>query len=170
MDGIHMRMRFVLLASCTSGLIGCSDNGTGPGSELQISAPSRQVVEGREMTLAVSAGGRPVASRDVEWSSSDPSTLSVRDGVVRGVAPGVAFVRAGQGLTRDSVAITVRFAQAATAGMAIRIAGTNGEVVRMRGAGMIIQPIGLTTSHMQLRASNSPVEASLPQAGMGDSL
>ena len=165
-----MRMRHVVLAACTSGFIGCSDSGTGPGSELQITAPSRQVVEGREMTLTVSAGGRPVASGDVEWSSSDPTTLSVRDGVVRGVAPGVAFARAGQGLSRDSVAITVRFAQSATAGMAIRIAGTNSEIVRMRGAGMILQPVGLTNTHMQLRASNSPFEASLPQAGMGDSL
>src|SRR5688500_13136486 len=159
-----MRMRHVVLAACTSGFIGCSDSGTGPGSELQITAPSRQVVEGREMTLTVSAGGRPVAAGDVEWSSSDPTTPSVRDGIVRGVAPGVAVARAGQGLSRDSVAITVRFAQSATAGMAIRIAGTNSEIVRMRGAGMILQPVGLTNTHMQLRASNSPFEASLPQA------
>ena len=165
-----MRIHMIALAACAIGVAGCTDNGTGPGSEFRISAPSQEVTEGQELTLSISAGGQPVEARNVAWSSSDPTTVRVTNGVVRGIAPGVAVVRAGSGLSRDSVEITVRFAQAATAGMAVRIAGVASEVIRMRGAGMILQPIGLTSRHLQLRASNSPFEASLPLAGMGDSL
>jgi hypothetical protein len=165
-----MRRRIVALAACLLSAGACTDNGTGPGSELQIEAPSRQLVEGQELTLAVLAGGQRVEARDVAWSSSDPTTVRVTNGVVRGVAPGVAYVRARSGLARDSVEINVRFSTAATAGMAVRIAGTSSEIIRMRGAGMILQPIGLTSQHLQLRAGNSRFEASLPLAGEGDSL
>lgn len=165
-----MRTHTLLLAACTLAAAACSDNATGPGSEFEINAPNRHIIEGQQMTLSVTAGGQPVAASDVDWSSSDPTTVRVTDGVVRGLAPGLAYVRAGRGLSRDSVEITVRFAQSATGGMALRIAGTGGEVVRMRGAGTITQPIGLTRQHLQLRASNSPFEASVPRAGFGDSL
>lgn len=165
-----MRTHGLLLIACTLSAVACSDNATGPGSEFEITAPSRHITEGQQMTLTVNAGGQPVAASDVDWSSSDPTTVRVTDGVVRGLAPGLAYVRAGHGLSRDSVEITVRFAQSATSGMALRIAGSSGEVVRMRGAGMVLQPTGLTRQHLHLRASNSPFEASLPMAGFGDSL
>lgn len=158
-----------LLAVCVIGAAACTDKGTGPGSEVQIIAPSQQVVEGQEMSLTLLAGGQPLPAGEVPWSSSDPTTVLVRDGVVRGVAPGIAFVRAGRGLSRDSVEITVRFAESATEGMALRIAGAVSEVVRLAGAGMVLQPIGLTMQHLQLRASNSS-SGSVPDAVHGDSL
>ena len=165
-----MRTHITMLAACVLGAAACSENGTGPGSELQINVPSRQVIEGQEMTLSVSAGGQPLESGEVSWSSSDPTTLRVTRGVVRGLAPGVAYVRASSGLERDSVAIAVRFAQPATAGMAIRIAGATSEVIRMEGAGTILQPIGLERQHLQIRASSAPLEEAVPGLGMGDSL
>ncbi len=148
----------------------CTENGTGPGSELRIIAPDREIVEGTEITLSVSAGGQPLGSGEVSWTSSDTTTVKVSNGVVRGVAPGVAYVRVGSGGSRDSVEISVRFAQSAIAGMAIRIAGETSEIIRMEGAGMILQPIGLERRHLQLRASSRPLEEAIPGGGIGDSL
>jgi hypothetical protein len=165
-----MRIVITLLAICAVTGTACTDNGTGPGTEFQITAPATEVIEGRELTLSASAGGQPVDARDIQWSSSDPSTVRVTNGVVRGMAPGVAFVRAGTGVSRDSVEITVRFARSATAGMAVRIAGETNEVIRMEGAGMILQPIGLASRHLQLRAGSDPLEESVPGGGIGDSL
>jgi hypothetical protein len=164
-----MRTYMKLAAASLFGIAACTDKGTGPGSEVRIVAPELQVVEGRELTLSVQAGGQPLSARNVEWSSSDPTTVQVNDGVVRGLAAGVAFVRAGSGFSRDSVEITVRFAESATEGMALRIAGAMGEVVRLSGAGTILQPVGLTNQHLQLRASSSQSE-SLEDAMHGDSL
>ena len=160
----------MILVVCMPGVTACSENGTGPGSKLDVIAPAQRMIEGDVMVLSVSTGGRPLASGDVSWSSSDPTTVQVSNGVARGVGAGVAFVRARAGSSRDSVELTVQFAQSATAGMAIRIAGNTSEVIRLRGAGMVLQPVGLSNQHLQLRASNSPFDASLPQAGMGDSL
>src|SRR5687768_5627198 len=165
-----MRLSITLLVACAVTGAACSDNGTGPGTEFQITAPGTELVEGRELILSASAGGQPVEARVIRWSSSDPSTVQVTNGVVRGMAPGVAFVRAGNGHSRDSVEITVRFARSATSGMAVRIAGASSEVIRMEGAGMILQPIGLASRHLQLRAGSDPLEESIPGGGIGDSL
>lgn len=165
-----MHKHNMLFAAFVFTVLACSDNGTGPGSKLQILAPELELVEGTQMTLAVTAGGQPLGSREVSWTSSDPTTLTVTNGVVRGIAPGLAYVRARSGLSRDSVAISVRFAQSAIAGMAIRIAGETSEIVRLEGAGVITQPIGIDRQHLQIRAGSASEGEAIPGLGMGDSL
>ena len=165
-----MRKYIVLFTACAFSAVACSENGTGPGSKLQIHAPELEMVEGTEMGLSITAGGQPLGSREVSWSSSDSTTVKVTNGVVRGVAPGVAYVRARSGLSRDSVAISVRFAQSAIAGMAIRIAGETSEIIRMEGVGMITQPIGIERRHLQIRAGSASEDEAIPGLGMGDSL
>jgi hypothetical protein len=165
-----MRKHLMLLAACALTSAACTENGTGPGSELQILAPEQELVEGTQMTLSVTAGGQPLGSREVSWSSSDSTTVKVTNGVIRGVAPGVAYVRARSGMSRDSVEISVRFAQSAIAGMAIRIAGETSEIVRLKGVGMITQPIGIERRHLQIRAGSESEGEAIPGLGMGDSL
>lgn len=51
------------------------------------------------------AGGRPIAAApDLKWTSSDPSVLMVRDGVVEAVAPGSATVLASAPFGRADTA------------------------------------------------------------------
>src|SRR5215213_7059041 len=115
------------------------DAGIGPGAVINIEAPATRLAEGQTVALRARAGGQLVSAGTVQWVSRDPSTVSVdRDGVARGVAPGVAYVVAQSGRARDSVQLTVRFASLAS-GVAVRVAGAGSAPVRLGGAALLVR-------------------------------
>ena len=102
----------------------CADTAGPALSDLEIAAQRTEVFEGESIELDVRSAGSRVDARRVQWSSSDTRILGVRDGVVAGVAPGSAWAIATAGTARDSVRITVRFANLG-AGTALRIGNSD---------------------------------------------
>ena len=136
----------------------CSDTGTGPGSVLTIGAPSTDLVEGERMALSVRVGGQPVAAGLVTWTSRDPSTVTVSDGVAHAVAPGVAYVVASSGHARDSVRLTVHFRQIDANSIAIRIAGEpSAGQMQLGGRTLQYKVLGTTFEAASIHASNVPL-------------
>lgn len=130
-----MRGRWLLMGALAA-MAACRD-GTGnePGA-LEIVAASEELTEGQTLALAVRSGGREVPPGSVEWQSRDGSTLTVAAGVVRGVAPGVAWVVARSGSLVDSVRVTVRFSSLAPHSVAARIGTSASSVVRLGGVAL----------------------------------
>src|SRR5690349_8723139 len=130
-SGMSRVRHFVMggaFAPLTIVLAACADGGTAPTpGSLAIAAPGgTEMVEGQTMTLGVQQNGADLGATSVRWTSRDPSTLTVKDGVVRAVAAGPAWVVAEQGEARDSVRITAHFSSVGSGGAALRILGGPG--------------------------------------------
>ena len=99
-------------------LLGCgTDNGgedlQGPPqvSAVSVSGPAASLQVGQSLQLiasATDAAGTPITELPFEWTSSDAAIAAVsRDGVVTGVAPGQAEVRATAGGVTGSTVVRV---------------------------------------------------------------
>src|SRR5215208_967838 len=159
-----MRIRWIGIpvAATAAVLAGCDrDAGIGPGAVINIEAPATRLTEGQTLALRVRAGGQPVSGSAVQWESRDRSTVTVDgEGVVRGVAPGVAYVVAQSGRARDSVQLTVRFAQLAGNGVAVRVAGAGNTPVRLGGAALLMRGVNNGVENTAIFADNRTVDAS----------
>ncbi len=86
--------------------------GSGPAVvDLQVAPPQIEIPVGGRDSLAATPydrDGRPVSGASVVWSSNDPTKATVdSNGVVTGVAPGVAVIVAVVGNQRDNAAVQV---------------------------------------------------------------
>ncbi|HEX2094567.1 MAG TPA: hypothetical protein VHG28_19335 [Longimicrobiaceae bacterium] len=164
-----MRIRYLFTASVLA-LTACSDGvGPEPGA-LRIEASTQVVPEGGTLTLSATSAGRKVAPGSLAWESRDPSTLTVRDGVVRGVAPGVAYVVARGNGEADSVLITVRFAQVGPGTAAVRVAGAQGTVVRFGGTAVMLGTLDAPPTTTWFHAADVFPGASIEDTQKADSL
>lgn len=129
-----------IIAGVAGGLfaLGCgADRPTGPGSErLVLSATSTELVEGGSVSLRVQVDGHEADARDVQWTSRDPSTLSVDGMTARGVAPGVAYLVARVGGLTDSLRLAVRFSGLGPNSIGVRLAGDVQQRTTLAGAAL----------------------------------
>ena len=130
-----MKKRVGALAVAMS-VIGCAGDLVGPASDLRIVAPGAELVVGGELPLNVIAGDRVLLPGQVEWLSRDPSTLTVRNGVARGVSPGVAWVLAVRRSAMDSIRLTVGFGDLASGQAGVR---HGDQLLRLTGASFMTQ-------------------------------
>jgi len=111
---------------------------------VTIAQESVRMTEGSSVELGVSAldsEGNAVAPGAILWSSSDETTALVTpEGTLRGIAPGTAVVRAGLGLSSDSVLVVVEFRDL-TLGLAARVQGLGGSRLETRGSGTVSRNI-----------------------------
>ena len=117
---------------------GCSGSIDGPRGTLVIDAGTAEVAEGGTLVVRTTFEGRVLGANEVEWLSRDPSTLSVRDGVVTGNFPGVAWAVASHGRVTDSVQIVVRFAALAPGEVGMRI-GSERAAHRLDGVALFTE-------------------------------
>ena len=127
-------LRRLLLVSTVAG---CSGDIDGPRGVLVIEAGEAEVVEGGTLVVRTMFEGRTLGANEVEWLSRDPSTLSVRDGIVTGNFPGVAWAVARHGRVTDSVRIVVRFAALAPGEVGMRI-GSERAAHRLDGVALFV--------------------------------
>ena len=123
-----MRRSRVVLAMLL--LAGCANDIVGPAARLRIVPTTTELGVDGSLRLDVQLGGRPLLPTAVEWLSRDPSTVTVHDGVARGVFPGTAWIVAVRRSAIDSVRLTVRFDDVALGQTGIRAGGT---VLRLQG-------------------------------------
>jgi hypothetical protein len=102
----------------------CTDLGPGSGV-LEIQAAATELVEGETLTLGATVRGQLVSPQSVSWSCDDSTTLHVAEGLVIGLAPGVAWVWAQQGVFKDSVAVVVHFDEIGMGEIALRFRGSS---------------------------------------------
>ncbi len=74
---------------------------------LEFSKTPAVIHVGQQVPLTVLADGQTQAPQAVTWFSSDPSRLMVVPGMVRGVAPGTAYITAKQGASQAVLQITI---------------------------------------------------------------
>lgn len=149
-------------------LTGCRDaTGPEPAGGLRIVAPASTLREGETLSLSVvsKVGAEPVDVHSVHWSSRDESTATVRDGVVRGVAAGVASIVAEAGHARDSLEVAVRFSSLAAGEVAVRLQRSGAAVVHASGFSRFTEP--LTVEGGVQFPTNTYIQTSLgdPQNG-----
>jgi uncharacterized protein YjdB len=80
-------------------------------AQLTLAPEEVTLLEGRTVGLDVSvadAGGAPVPGVSPTWSSADPSVATVSQGVVRGMASGVTWIRASLEGLSDSTRVRVQ--------------------------------------------------------------
>ena len=143
-------------------LAACADGSTGPGTRLVLRAPSGELAEGGRLTLVVEAAGRPVDPRDVEWVSRDAAVASVSGGVVTGIGPGVTHVVARVGAARDSIRLTVRFADLGPGRTGVRLSTTGGgaqpdQTFRLNGLGLVHRIASSPRDYSWIHASSRDV-------------
>lgn len=119
------------------GVAACANDLVGTGSQLRIfsNAPPELGV-GTQLALHVAVGARVLRSTEVEWLSRDPTTASVRDGVVRGVAPGLTYVIAVRGDAADSIRVSVSFTDLGAGQAGIR---SGADLLRLTGGGWVTE-------------------------------
>ena len=115
---------------------GCVDELIGPRMALRLSASSTELSVGGTVRLDAYLGTEPLLPGTLEWLSRDPSTVTVKDGTVRGVFPGTAWVLALRRNAVDSVLLTVRFDDLAIGQAGIR---SGGELLRLTGRSTLTQ-------------------------------
>ena len=160
-------MRFVavpvLLLTLLAAACDGDPTGAGAASRLTISTPGAFVDAGQTVQLTASAtdaAGGPVHGAPVEWSSSDPAILEVRDGAATGRSVGTAYVRAAVGEARDSVLLTV---EAPLAQLVVWPADTI-RIIRGREATLFIEmsdEAGRPASHSLEITSSAPGTAAV---------
>ncbi len=128
------------MAGVAGGLfaLGCAaDRPMGPGSErLVLSATSTDLMEGGSVSLRVQVDGRDADARDVQWTSRDPSTLTVDGMTARGLAPGVTYLVARVGGLTDSLRLAVRFSGLGPNRVGVRLAGDVQQQTTLGGAAL----------------------------------
>lgn len=142
-----------LLAALTAMLAGCAGDLVGPASSLRIVAPATELPVGGTLQLQVLLGGELLLPGAVEWLSRDPSTATVRDGVVEGRFPGTAWVLAVRRNAVDSIQLAVRFADLEEGQTGIR-SGT--DLLRLTGLAILAQDTtsGVASFHTAILASS----------------
>ena len=166
-----MRVGLLLAGAAVAALAGCAgDRSVGPTSgRLAITAPGgTELTEGQTVALGVRSNGATLEPSSVRWTSRDPSTLTVKDGIVHAVAAGPAWVVAEQGEARDSVQVTAHFSSVGSGGAALRFLGAPGAPMRLRGAGLLSEVMVSGWSHTVLQASNIDVGSEIGNAYWGD--
>lgn len=119
------------------GSAACANDLVGTGAQLRIfsnAAPELNV--GAQLELHVAVGARVLRSTEVEWLSRDPTTATVRDGVVRGIAPGLAYVVAVRGDAMDSIRVSVSFSDLAAGQAGVR---SGADLLRLTGGAWLTQ-------------------------------
>ena len=88
-------------------LFGCSDPPSTPITpvSLDITPDSLVLLVGQEQLMFAST---TPATPDISFTISDPHVLSLTNGVIKAINPGVSYVIARAGSLRDSARITVR--------------------------------------------------------------
>lgn len=99
---------------------GCSDPST-PGSTFSIGEDEVLLLVGEHLTLDFSAGEGMAL-----WSSRDPSTVEISEGMLVARAPGVTWVYGIGGDARDSVRVTVRSADLPSGIVRVRVQDDEG--------------------------------------------
>lgn len=181
MRATRLALPYALFA-CGLLVLGCTDDGVRPLVEGTVTIAEDEIVlvEGGEARLTVSVTDLTGASLDVSnvrWSSSDNTTADVTSGgVVVGLAPGIATLWADAGSTRDSVRVTVEFAQLERA-LAARIQGAGGVRVATDGTATIRQnrlPSGesgtLIWTSFSARLTEAAGPSGAPAPSLGDTL
>lgn len=127
--------RFALLSLLAAAA--CANDLVGAGNQLRIfsSTPAELGVD-TQLELQAAVGARVLRSTEVEWLSRDPTTATVREGLVRGVAPGLTYVVAMRGSAVDSVRVAVRFSDLVTGEAGIR---SGSDLLRLTGGGWLTQ-------------------------------
>lgn len=171
-----MRRWRLAVAAIGVGVTGACSDATAPeASIVQIEAlEGLAVTEGGTLRLGVTAlgaDGAPLPAEEVEWASSDATTATVDGGLVTAVAPGRALVYAEVGRVRDSVAVTVRFADLGDGAVAFRVQGEQGARVGSTGWTRIatrFNPDGSVLGEATTLTTRlpDPSAAPSPQAGL----
>ncbi len=107
---------------------GCEDPaGVSPDATFALVDDRVVIAVGDQLTLDMEGmdQGRALDRRDVTWTSSDPTTVDVDDGVIRARAPGVVLVRGEAGRARDSVRVRVRLRDLEGGQVAARVQGSS---------------------------------------------
>lgn len=145
-------------------LTACSIDIDGPRGTLIIDAGDAEVVEGSALVVRATFEGRVLGPNEIEWLSRDPSTFSMRDGVVTGLFPGIAWAVARHGKVVDSVRIVVRFADLAPGEVGVRI-GSERAAHRLNG---LMSYVDLISEEGILHRSTSIVVSSGPPPVIDD--
>ena len=129
----RIKLRHTLRLLIAGTVMGCAD-GSGPDdvSSFVLHEPSSALLEGQSLRMswdAVDHLGRPVPAEALEWSTEDPSTATVVDGVVAGVAPGITTITARLGRTARHAQVRVGFGELGTRGIGMRVQGTRARAV-----------------------------------------
>ena len=106
---------------------GCEDPaGVSPDATFALLDDRVVIAVGDQLTLDMEGmdQGRALDRRDVTWTSSDPTTVDVDDGVLRARAPGVVLVQGEAGRARDSVRVRVRLRDLEGGQVAARVQGS----------------------------------------------
>jgi hypothetical protein len=157
-------------------LAGCRDAvGSTPSASLDVTQPSARVVEGGSVALDVTLDGKAVSGDAVSWASRDPSTVRVEGGVARAVAPGVTYVVASRGESRDSARVTVGFRELRANVVGIRVAGATGSAaapIQLGGGALFAEDISPSArpDHSVLFATSAPAGSSFDAATQADSV
>ena len=173
---IHRRRIAISLAAAAAGaatLGACSDAvGSTPSSALEVTAATPRLVEGGSVTLDVTVDGRPIGAGEVSWESRDPSTVTVQNGVARGVAPGVTYVVARRGEASDSARLTVGFRELRANIVGIRVSGAGSAPIQLAGGALYVEDIspGAHPDHGILFATSAPAGSSFDAATQADSV
>ena len=143
MDTQHgTRWRTLALALIVT--LGACDDPEGPrvGDALEISAARTHLVQGESLDLRViDADGQDVTSSAV-WTTDDPTTLAVDDGLITGVAPGFAEVAASVGGEVARARFNVRVGDLAAGDMVLRMQATAADPLRFSGFSFLVDWMG----------------------------
>jgi len=94
-----MKNTFYLILSLVLIFSGCSSDSDSQPSEIEISTNWAAITTSQTRTIEINGydnSGNPV-DVDYEWSSSDNSVLTVSDGIMSPISPGVAMISAQYG-------------------------------------------------------------------------
>ena len=150
----------------------CANDLVGTGAELRIfSNTPPELGVGTQLELHAAVGARVLRATEVEWLSRDPTTATVQDGLVRGVAPGLAYVVAVRGSAVDSIRVSVRFSDLGAGQAGIR---TGSDLLRLTGGGWLTQSTTDITRYYTtvMASSGGVVETPLGQccSVLGDTI
>ena len=122
----------VLGFALAAGAVACDESTTEPQSEpvatVQITPASVSVDEGDTVRLAVRVAdgdGNALSDRPVAWSSLDPGTATVAQGLVTGVAAGTTSITATSEGVSDTAAVTVLAVEPAVPSLELVAEGFN---------------------------------------------
>jgi hypothetical protein len=156
-------VRALMTASSLLMAAGCASDLVGPAAALRVvTASAPELAVGGQLRLDASVGGTRLLPAQVEWLSRDPSTLTVRDGIVRGISPGSAYVLAIRRTAVDSIRLTVVFSDLAAGQAGVR---SGNDLLRLTGAAWLTQSTADASAYYTTIIASSGGIADTPTGG-----
>jgi hypothetical protein len=161
----------VTLTACTG-----SDAATGlarpNADDFRLTASATELAKGEALTLRITSGGVAVDARAVTWETRNARALSVTNGVVRALAPGMGYIVARSGQLADSISLAVRFSGALGGGAVFQV-GADDNPIRLSGLALQLESLRSDYKSTDIIAHSRGAEAALSAldaAFSGDSI